>query len=616
MNRKARRGAAKRLGNSPPDAVNSDASIDKSGDNFYRKVMPHYRQGALLQAEVLCRSALNQDPDNLRALVLLGDIVQQSGRNKLAVKLLRRALEIDCTDIAAHDNLAFAYAALGRTGDAVRHFTEAIALGLNEPEVLAKRSPPICSLLRHLAEAWPRQLELSELLGVQGAGPLGREPMLLALLQTRPIHDLELERLLTAVRRGLLHSIAEHPDCDCDGDALEFFCALARQCFINEYVFALLDREREDLQKVYDRLVDAIQSRAAVPPLALVAVASYLPLHTIPMAESLLNNSQPDAVARLLKIQIQEPREEESDRENIPALTRINDAVSLQVRSQYEENPYPRWSVVPPIKPTTVADFLWNHLGFSPQEWPRTRYGAEILIAGCGTGSHSIDSALRFPKTRILAVDISRASLAFARRQSRALALTNIEYAQADILELGTMNDRRFDIIETVGVLHHLSDPCAGWQGLLSLLRPNGLMFIGLYSDTGRRSLNFARSLIAQRGYQPVPEDIRACRQDLIGRGWVPQARDFSSTSGCRDLLFNVMEHRFDIPQIRHFVETHGLQFLGFEQLPPGALDQFRQRYSEAASTRDLAAWHSFEQDHPQTFANMYLFWVQKTQSH
>ena len=86
--------------------------------------------------------------------------------------------------------------------------------------------------------------------------------------------------------------------------------------------------------------------------------------------------------------------------------------------------------------------------------------------------------------------------------------------------------------------------------------------------------------------------------------------------SGCRDLLFNVMEHRFDIPQIRHFVETQGLQFLGFEQLPPGTLDQFRQRYPEPASTRDLAAWHSFEQEHPQTFANMYLFWVQKTQSH
>jgi 2-polyprenyl-3-methyl-5-hydroxy-6-metoxy-1,4-benzoquinol methylase/tetratricopeptide (TPR) repeat protein len=612
MNRKARRGEAKRLGNLATEDAGDHLD---SSDLFYTEVMWHYRQGALHQAEVLCRSALDRNPGHLRALVVLGDIVQQSGRNKLAVKLLRGALEIDCTDVAAHDTLALAYQALGRAGDAVRHFTEAIALGLNEPEALAKRSQSIASLLRHLDEVWPRQLGPIELLGVQGANSLGREPMLLALLQARPIHDLELERLLTAVRRGLLYRVAESPDFDCDSDALEFFCALARQCFINEYVFALLDREREDLKKIYDRLVDAIQSRAPVSPLTLVVVASYLPLHTILGVELLLTNPQPDPVARLLKIQVQEPREEESDCANIPALTPINDAVSLQVRNQYEENPYPRWSVVPQIKPTTVANFFWDHFGFSPQEWPRTRYGVEMLIAGCGTGSHSIDSAIRFPKANILAVDISRASLAFARRQSRALALTNVEYAQADILELATISDRRFDVIETVGVLHHLFDPSAGWQGLLSLLRPNGLMFIGLYSDTGRRSLSSARSLIAERGYRPVPEDIRACRQDLIGRGWAPQFRDFSSTSGCRDLLFNVMEHRFDIPQIRHFVETHGLQFLGFEQLPPGALDQFRQRYSEAAST-DLGAWHSFEQEHPQTFANMYMFWVQKVRQH
>jgi tetratricopeptide (TPR) repeat protein len=208
MNRKARRSEAKRLGYL---ATEDAGNTPDSSNDFYTKVMSHYRQGAFHQAEVLCRSALDRDPDHLRALVLLGDVVQQSGRNKLAVKLLRRALEIDCTDVAAHDNLALAYQAMGRTTDAVRHFTEAIALGLNEPEALAKRSQSIASLLRNLEGAWPRQLGLTELLGIQGASPLGREPMLLALLQTRPIHDLELERLLTAVRRGLLYRAAESP---------------------------------------------------------------------------------------------------------------------------------------------------------------------------------------------------------------------------------------------------------------------------------------------------------------------------------------------------------------------------------------------------------------------
>jgi ubiquinone/menaquinone biosynthesis C-methylase UbiE len=39
---------------------------------------------------------------------------------------------------------------------------------------------------------------------------------------------------------------------------------------------------------------------------------------------------------------------------------------------------------------------------------------------------------------RLLGVDVSLTSLAYARRKTRELGLRNIEYAQADILELGS----------------------------------------------------------------------------------------------------------------------------------------------------------------------------------
>jgi 2-polyprenyl-3-methyl-5-hydroxy-6-metoxy-1,4-benzoquinol methylase len=311
--------------------------------------------------------------------------------------------------------------------------------------------------------------------------------------------------------------------------------------------------------------------------------------------------------------QIREPLEEETDRKDIPALTPIDDAVSLQVQHQYEESPYPRWTAIPQIEPTTVVHFLRDRLNIVPLSWPQSTAGVDILIAGCGTGSHSIDSALRFPKARILAIDISRASLAYARRKSRALGLTNIEYGQADILKLASLG-RRFDVIETVGVLHHLADPAAGWRVLLSLLRPHGLMLVGLYSATARQSLAAARALITERGYHATADDIRACRQELIRRSGMPPFRDFSSTSGCRDLLFNVMEHQFTIPQIKAFLDENRLTFLGFEQLPPDVLRQFQQQFPDTGAMRDLGSWHAFEQANPLTFGNMYFFWVQKTE--
>jgi 2-polyprenyl-3-methyl-5-hydroxy-6-metoxy-1,4-benzoquinol methylase len=324
-----------------------------------------------------------------------------------------------------------------------------------------------------------------------------------------------------------------------------------------------------------------------------------------------MNRQWPDVIARLLTQQIREPLDEAADRDDIPRLTPIDNVTSLQVQNQYEENPYPRWNTLARVKPTIIGEFLWETLGISPPSWPRDTQGVDILIAGCGTGQHSIDTALRFPKSRLLAIDISCASLAYARRKTRAWGLTNIEYAQADILGLASL-DLRFDVIEAVGVLHHLSNPAAGWKLLLSLLRPNGLMFVGLYSAMARRSLTSARTFIAERGYRATADDIRYCRQNLILRGSVPPFKDFSSISGCRDLLFNVMEQQFTLPQIGAFLEANNLSFLGFEQLPPDVHEQFLQQFSEATAIRDLVSWHTFEQTHPLAFANMYCFWIQK----
>jgi 2-polyprenyl-3-methyl-5-hydroxy-6-metoxy-1,4-benzoquinol methylase len=612
MNRKARRAAAKQAESAlSPAVAGGPFQAAKAGD-IYAAAISHYRKGEFVQAENLCRLALGRDARHLRSLVLLGDIVQLGGRNKLAVKLLSQALELDRTDAAAHDNVAIAYQALGRMDDAVAHFTHAMALGLRDPEILVKQSAAVTAPLKRLADAWPRQVRLAELLGAQGAGAMAREAMLLALLQSKVVHDLELERLLTAIRRGLLqHAIAVDRQ-RFDDDGLEFFCALAQQCFLNEYVFALGHIEQTQVRQVEERVVVALAAGAEIAPLDLVVTASYLPLQKLPGASSLLTRAWPDAVGRLLTQQIREPLEEESDRNNIPALTPIDDAVSLQVQHQYEESPYPRWTTVPQIEPTTVVHFLRDRLNIVPLSWPQTTVGVDILIAGCGTGSHSIDSALRFPKARILAIDISRTSLAYARRKTRALGLTNIEYGQADILKLASL-DRRFDVIETVGVLHHLADPATGWRVLLSLLRPHGLMLVGLYSATARQSLAAARTFIADRGYRATTDDIRACRQELIQRFGMPPFRDFSSTSGCRDLLFNVMEHQFTMPQIEEFLDENRLTFLGFEQLPPDVLRQFQQQFPDADAMHDLGSWHAFEQANPLTFGNMYFFWMQKT---
>ena len=70
-------------------------------------------------------------------------------------------------------------------------------------------------------------------------------------------------------------------------------------------------------------------------------------------------------------------------------------------------------------------------------------------------------------------------------RKTRELGVSSIEYAQADLLKLGSLG-KQFDVIEAGSVLHHLADPWTGWRTLLSLLRPGGFMLLGLYSNIAR----------------------------------------------------------------------------------------------------------------------------------
>jgi hypothetical protein len=125
-------------------------------------------------------------------------------------------------------------------------------------------------------------------------------------------------------------------------DIVNVCCALAQQCFINEYAFDD-SGEIERARALRDALGSAMTSGEPVPPVVVAAVASYFPLYSVPGAQALLDRPWWGAVTRLLVQQVREPAEERQLRSSIPVLTTIEDSVSVLVRQQYEENPYPRW---------------------------------------------------------------------------------------------------------------------------------------------------------------------------------------------------------------------------------------------------------------------------------
>jgi 2-polyprenyl-3-methyl-5-hydroxy-6-metoxy-1,4-benzoquinol methylase len=364
-------------------------------------------------------------------------------------------------------------------------------------------------------------------------------------------------------------------------------------------------------------LLALLEAKAVVPPLLLLTVAAYFPLYTLRDAGRLLDSSCHTSVDSVLRQQIREPLEEQALRAGLKRLTPITAGVSQEVRSQYEQNPYPRWVALPTQGQTLSFNAqVRRTVPFGPFTPMPDDSAPAALIAGCGTGSHSISAACRFRGVRVLAVDLSLSSLAYATRKTRELGIANIEYAQADILSLGDIG-RTFDIIESVGVLHHLADPFSGWRTLLSLLRPGGFMLLGFYSETARRPLVKAREFIAAGGYSGTPDEIRRFRRDVaLGKLGIELqdlrgSPDFFSTSECRDLLFHVQEHHLTLDQIGSFLADCGIHFIGFV-LDRSVLHQYRVRFPDDPSATDLRNWTVFETDNPNTFAGMYVFWIQR----
>lgn len=590
----------------------------------------HLEKGRLEKAAVLLEAVLSRHPESAEAHLAMGAVLEARGQRVEAMRRYHEASAIE----PGYALPLLKFARLAYTSRAIE--PSAVILGALEAAFVDAERAPLDSpeaQPRDIARLMGAQLEARHELPMHCLVPY-REGDRGAVALAALIERLAADRLLRfylanyvnvsagieyaatlARRRWLLDG--RGPD---GPDRLAFLASLALQCAGNDYAWMETAAETAAVEALEAEVAiwsGASDTCSALEQLLLYAL--YRPPAGLANAAVLAAEAAlwPEVVQLFARVTLEAPLAERALEATISSLTPI-EADSEAVRAQYETSPYPTWRHHRARRPETFTSFARRHFPALRLPW-LTKARKRLLVAGAGTGREPIAYADRFRDLDVLAVDLSRASLAYGIRKARELGVERVEFRQADILNLAGLAER-FEVIASQGVLHHLGDPEAGLRVLVGLLAPGGLMRLGLYSERGREIVVAARAAIAEAGLGAGADDMRRFRFEVLCRPEAHPLRDllltgndFFCLSGLRDFLFYVREQRFRPRDLKALLERQGLRFLGFEIGHAGKRALYLKQQPQDPEMRDLDAWERFEQAHPDMVEGLYRFWCCKS---
>ncbi len=260
----------------------------------------------------------------------------------------------------------------------------------------------------------------------------------------------------------------------------------------------------------------------------------------------------------------------------MPDSQAINNAVA-KLYNTYPFPPDPLTDDTPP-----GYNWRWNWVtayNFCTGRKP-PRLDIRILDAGCGTGSGTDYLIHLNPEAEIIAIDISEKALEVAQERCKRSGVIAKHQKPVTFhhlkLEEATQLSGEFDLINCVGVLHHLPEPEKGIQALAKKLAPSGLLHIFVYAELGRWEISLMQKAIAllqgnKRGdYQDgvkvgrdifagLPENNRLLKQEKE-RWALENHRD----EAFADMYVHPQEIDYNIETLFQLIDASGLEFVGF----------------------------------------------------
>ncbi|PZO42370.1 MAG: SAM-dependent methyltransferase [Pseudanabaena frigida] len=249
--------------------------------------------------------------------------------------------------------------------------------------------------------------------------------------------------------------------------------------------------------------------------------------------------------------------------------------VSDAVAKLYNTYPFPPEPILD--EPPPGYNWRWNWLAaynFCTGQKP-AKANIRILDAGCGSGVSTEYLVHLNPEASVVGIDLSAGTLAVATERCRRSGANRVEFRHLSLFDADQL-EGEFDLINSVGVLHHTADPIRGIQALANKLAPGGLLHIFVYGELGRWEISLMQEAIAllqgdrhgdytdgvavgRQLFANLPETNCLRRREQDRWSWENQQ------DACfADMYVHPHEIDYNVNSLFELINASGLEFLGF----------------------------------------------------
>ncbi|MCW0002114.1 class I SAM-dependent methyltransferase [Pararhizobium sp. YC-54] len=270
-------------------------------------------------------------------------------------------------------------------------------------------------------------------------------------------------------------------------------------------------------------------------------------------------------------------------------LNKIEPQITIEV---YDSKFYPGQSFVENTSFISIlrtqTKMTWRH---ERTILPRHGMRSGITMADicCGIGDFVVLVQKEFQPARIVALDHSKASLAYARDVAAGFGITDIEYTYGDASEM-LLEDNQFDFVSCRHSLQIFNRPDALLAELYRICKPGGRVYIT--NEKNSHCLGEPRSQSIQWTYNEVAKLFSHFEMDVeLG----PKSRRYLADAGFEDIVvesFMVTNLDGDAQDFADVIAAWENVYAGEMSVKRGDSSEFIQRFRQGFQDHILAALH------------------------